>query len=76
MGVDEQALLILELFDLTDEQYSEIISKWSGNEYEDDWNGYQTSIADLLSMCRWESMNDEQRGQEESRLAQNIGVWQ
>ena len=66
MGLDEQAILVLEMF--PDIETQEILNKWSQNEYEDSWHGYQKSIADLLSMCRWESMSAEQREQEHSRL--------
>lgn len=66
MELDERAILILEMF--PDIETQDILSEWSQNEYEDSWQGHQQSIADLLSMCRWESMSPKQREQERSRL--------
>ena len=68
MGDKEQTELTLGLFpNLTEEQKDEVLTLWGQNEYADDWHGHQTAQADLLRMCRYESMSVAQREQERVR---------
>lgn len=70
MDMQEQARLILACFPtLTDDQQSSVVERWSEGEYDATWDGSQQAIADLLSMCRWESLSERQRDQERHRLA-------
>jgi len=69
MGVSEQTRITLECFPtLTAEQTQKVVAVWAQNEYPDTWDGHQQAQADLLSMCRWESMSAQQRDDESERL--------
>lgn len=76
MSIRDQAELIFDCFPtLTNDQRSSIVERWSSGEYESDWHGSQQAIADLLGLCRWESMSETQQDQEHQRLTDQIGDW-
>ena len=69
MGIEMQTAMTLECFPaLTGSQKSKILDEWSQNEYADDWTGHTKAQADLLTMCRYESLSVEQREQDAARL--------
>ena len=68
MGVEEQAMFTIALFpDLSDEQTNDILTRWSTNDYADTWDGHTEAMNDLLLMCRWESISEEQQHDEIER---------
>jgi hypothetical protein len=54
---------------LTDEQVESVTKVWSKNEYNNSPSGEDEAISDLMRMLRYESLSEEQRREEDDRLA-------
>ena len=69
MGDAEQTRITLECFpSLTEEQTKKVLEQWATGDYEDTWHGHQKAQADLMKLCRWESMSAQQQQDENLRL--------